>query len=988
MSNVFNPTIIFGLGRLGSETICKLRRELPADERASGNHVLVSVEVEDPSDVAQREIVARVGRSDAAEPGAGESPPPEMGSFRPDCAERSEDDDRVTVSVSTKMDDEDVARLRDLVVTEAWKLLRLGHLLEYSEAKSLSPPRFSVFVVADVGEPGVQQTLDELVRVVGRCLLIRYSHIFRPESSSCATPNFGIFPLLVLGGIRDETSRSRDGISRALRSLADTARRSSQWWSTGEGGASPQHNPIGRIALLDDQTTKYVLDRAEIISSLLGFLMMTLFCGNLGEARREDGVWPLARFFFGDPEDDRPKPTRAAPPLFATFGVATLDVAQHTVTSYVHNRLALSLIEGMRPDEPAPSAVTALRDVWDPAEIDRTLRGYGGDADSSTYQEDPERARSVLDEIEQRLSKLATELKSRCEPVEMTDSPERITNDKYSWPWYEGLAHTVKQTCREIEEQDLPRAGEEVDRRGLRLAHSRFAALRDRTDRWVWAEPQGWHRARQHLQELDRQAEKEARRAELQPDLPELPDTGPLKSALLHVRDLARSWPRRWRLWATCALAVFLLTVVFHFFPKWLYVRFIYENDVTAPVASGQVTGQVAGQVTGQVTDPRYEPPSWAANPMSFELPPSRTAARLVVDRPYVFLWLFLLFGALVGGYARHYHRKRKEEMDRAIWLLKNRMDDLVVGPGSSALQYFSKRVKFSRDLWIRKLLNRTIDQSREEIDRLNVIDRTLNQLAHHYREAQKRIGVRYVGPEEDEEDLSQIKGKLDDPLYRKLVSDETLTTLYDETVEDEAKRLEEHFQKEKNRSKPKVNGRSERQEWRENAPFADRGRLDGFIGSIIEEAGSEMRVLEQLLEDDRTDTHRDLGEAMQSFFADLAGKLSHAVELSTPEGSAQLTRLVLVPEDRAETFRELYGSIVQKAGLQQAHASRLEIVGSPDAERVHLLVGYSGLQIDDFRWLADSSAQGERRESSRVAKKTVSETIPAKQRPPEVKSD
>jgi hypothetical protein len=1011
MSRVFNPTFIFGLGRMGSEVVLRLQRDLAADATGRTNTVLARIELQAPDPHGQeKEITARitpVGQDFPLDPieGAEESPATgthaackghdahELQEKTPGPAKPAEAPlQSAHLVLSSALDDGGRKTLKAFTVAQAWRLLRLSHFLQYSESTSLLPPRFSVFVVADLGEAEVRRVIEPFLQTVGKCLLARYSHIFKPQGPEGEGANFGIYPLFVLGSIRSEDPGPRREISAVLTQVAALARQSAFWWSTDPKCALQRGPCIGRIALLDDQTTKYVLDRSEIVSTLLGFLSIALYCGDLSSARRDDGVWPLAAFFHGDPQAASPvSPAEGGGGLFATFGVATLDVAQQTVSAYVHNRLALCLVESMRPREPVESATMTLRDLWSPAAINERLKGYLADAPEKLDQPEGQ-PRSIQEQIEKRLHTLSEDLQNRCEAIALSDSPERITNDKYSWPWYENLAQSIQQTCADIEDDDLVKAGDEVDRRGLNLAHTRFDRLRERSNHWVWSEPQGWHRARQHLQELDAQIRREEQRFQLEPELPDLPDTEPLKGALLEVRDLARRWPRRWRLWASGAVAAVLLAVVFHFFPKWLYVRFAYQNDVYIPAASAQSlldrakgaaadgvkraerlaaakrTAAKRGAPPGYVPDPRYEPPGWLGNPMLFELPPTKWAAHFVVDRPYVFLWLTVLFGLLLGWFLRRYEKRKKAEMDRAIWLLKNRIDDLVQGPSQSAKNYFGRRIQFSRDLWIRRLLKRTADQAREEITRLNVVDQALGDLAHKYREAQKQIGVRYTGPEEDVEDLSQIRAMDPDPLYRRLLSSHTLVTLYEEAVENEGKRVLEFFEKQKMRSpggSQKTKGKKPaRPEWRENPPFADGQRLETFTAEVTAAAAGEVNVLEHLLADDGQEAQKELSAAMRRFFSELSCKLSHGVELRASTSSVAVTRLVLVPEAQSEIFTERYTAIMQDAGLQQAHGQRLQVIGSADAERVHLFVGYSGLQLGDFRWVesppSNSAPEGE----------------------------
>ena len=1000
MSDVFNPTLVFGVGRLGSEVVSRLRDELPVHgEAAASNSVLAVLELLDPETYENtQEITARVNvEASGSSPvsASNDSTRPVVNRERPnevtDGSLKIDEDGFNILRLSTGWSEQQATALSAFSYASARRLLRLSHFLNYSSADRLLPPRFSVFVVADLGESEVRKVLNPLIEVVGRTLLSRFSHIFNSRGPEGEPANFGVYPVLMLGGVRDEKTDNRAVISKTLKGLSETAKKSAEWWRVADMQRETEPPCVSRTVLLDDQTTKYVLDRSEIVSSIVGLMTIALFSGDFSDDHSEGGAWPLARFLQG-PEDTRRDlsiPGYDAP-VFATFGVGTMDVAQGVVNDYICNRFALYIIDSMRPEKPADSNLMDLRELWSPNEIDARLQGYGGgelnaegdttykDSNDSNDTEDT-RQRSVADRIERRLRGLAKNLTNRCEKIEAWDSPENITNNKYSRPWFEDLASHFKQTCKDIELQELPQAGEEVDRRGLSLARDRLDEVREKVDRWVWSEPQGWHRARQYLLELKGRANMEAQQFELEPHLPDLPDTEPVRQAVLEVRHRAQSWPRRKRVIFTAAFVALFLTLLFHFMPKWLYIRFVYENNTYIKQSKANSLSEKGKRLAargsteanrllklknapqgnapdGYVLDTRYDPPGLLGNPMLFKLPPRATAAHFVLDRPYVFIWLYLLFLFFMWIYFRSYLKKRQEEMDQAVRFLKNRIEDLVTSMSNSVRDYFGKRIKFSRDLWIRRLLNRIQDQATEEIARLNVVDRALIQLRHKYREAQKRLGIHYVGPEEDEEDLTGIRKSMSDSIYRRLLAPETLIEIYDETIGDEPNRLQDFFQTIRMGSSQREDSRFP--DWRDNAPFADGDRLNDYLENIVKEAGSNINVLERLLAEDESSSGTELAQAMQDFFSQLTGKLSHSVELSAPAGSYSVTRLLVLPRDRMESFKGIFSNIIKKVGLQQAHVERIKHVGSWDTERLHLFVGYSGLRLRDFRWLRDGSTK------------------------------
>jgi hypothetical protein len=954
MSAVSHPTFVFGVGRLGQEVLTRLSADLPSvGGAARANAVLAQLDLSDePADKLPDEIMARVDGAGGARshPDKGEAEP-------------------VTVlRLKAPLDKEAEARLRDFTLERALELLRLGHFLDYTEAGDLFRPNFSVFVVGDLGEEPVRKTVSDVVRTVGENLLTRYSHIFTPLD--VGGPNFGVYPVLVLGGVHEPDPDLRKQVTASVYQMARLAGDSSNWWNLLSEESRSARPCISRITLLDDQTEKYVLNRSEIISSVLSFLTMSLFSGDLRHAQRDVSVLPLANFLQGDPEKDDAT-GQVAKGRFATFGAATLDAAQKTAGGYVHNRVALAVLDAMRPDAPARPLGEGLRHLWSVKEMTGLLK-------SPTWSEQFEQeSGTIADRIHERLSGLSDDLKGRCPAVFLSDSPEEIVNHKYSWPWYEDLAGRFTHTCQELEERELPRAAEEIDRYGLALARKNGAELGEQVDKWVWSEPPGWHRARQHLQELGETVRREQSEFELEPDLPELPDTEPVRNAVLEVRRAARLWPRRWRMRITSAVAVLLLAALFHFLPKWVYVRFSYENTVYIkrpdPKTWKDKAGRLAGKAKdwaarrlgfkdekrdprvpeGYMKDPRYDPPGWLGNTMLFKLPPRDFVASILVDRPLVFVWLILLFGFLVGWVVRRHARKRQEEMDRAIWLLKNRIEELTVGASGSVRQYFEKRLKFSRDLWIRRLLDRTLDQAGEDIERLNVVDRALTQLRHRYREDQKRLGVRFGGPDEDIEDLSGLKSDKGDPIYRRMVDPETLQQLLRTVAPDPDKHAMDFFERQRLKQTKGEKETGRLPEWRDSAPFADGRILDGFLVEVMETHSAELNLLDQALrggaDKERT---AELARELNQFFSDLTGKLSHSVELSVPTGSVALTRLLVCPARHLDALKENFDRLTDETSLQDAHRAAIKFVGTEDTERLHLFVGYAGLPASAFRWL------------------------------------
>jgi hypothetical protein len=876
-------------------------------------------------------------------------------------------------------------------------------------------PSFSVFLVGDLGEQAVREALPAVLRAVGTSLLRRFSHIFTPASDE--GPNFGIYPILLLGGVHEGEGERGRIISDSVRQLGRLAVESAGWWHFAQPEQAPRWPCVGRIVLLDDQTQKYVLTREELVSSILSFLTLAMFCGDLRRLEPEDPAGPLREFLQGagpqvDDDPSRPAMDPDDPRLFATFGLATLDAAQGFASAYCRNRLALGIVDCMRPETPATQLGPTLEDLCSADKLGARLEGRSATARPTRAQ----------DQLTERLRKLETELVNQCVDVSTHDTPENLLHDKYSWPWFQQLSQRLTDTCRGIESEVLPLAADEIERQGLATARESFQTLAAEVDRQVWSGPTGWHEARQALVQVEAAASREQENHRLEPVIPELPDLQPVLGAVERVRDECTLWPRPRRLWFAALSSALLLTLLVHFVPKWVYVRVFYENTVPRPgtdlsiesaqkaraadpaakAAGGAPPAAAAASRSG--LDPRYDRPGWLGNPMRFELPPSRRLARLLVDRPTVLVWLLLLLCAGAAWWVRRYLRQRQARMAAAISDLRQRISALVVGggvppglaaapgarPATSAREYFDQRLRFSRDLWVRRLLERTIDQARDDLERLNLLDRALLQQRHRYREALEELGVRFTGPNEELEDLSAIGSAQGDLIYQRLVTGDTLATRFHEAFVDVLQQATACFE-ESNPARvstpaaPRTASadgaalRVSAPDWREKASFVDEARLDAFVAR---------EVAKQLEEDGKARDPLALAikggddQPVKRFFERLINKLSHSVEvLDTGDPAHPLSDLrccfVVAPEALKDELRTLLGDspppveappadpsagepptpVTGTGKVQAFRWGQVTFIGTPDLERLHLFVGYAPLQLAAFRWLSPAAA-------------------------------
>ena len=178
---VSNPTLILGLGDLGSQVLARLAYD--QQESEPSNAVLVAVKLIPPDEEEESdEIVARL-----------------VSTAQSSVNEQGQDGSIIEhITLCAPLSSADHDRVAALASDRAWNLLTLDHFLSYSPATDLMRPRLSVFVVADLAEEPVRQVLDGLVELISRTLLKRYSHIFSAPRQPGEQQNFGVYPILFL----------------------------------------------------------------------------------------------------------------------------------------------------------------------------------------------------------------------------------------------------------------------------------------------------------------------------------------------------------------------------------------------------------------------------------------------------------------------------------------------------------------------------------------------------------------------------------------------------------------------------------------------------------------------------------------------------------------------------------------------------------------------------------------------------------------------
>ena len=628
------------------------------------------------------------------------------------------------------------------------------------------------------------------------------------------------------------------------------------------------YEPIGRLLLVEEQSGRYLLGPKERVAAVASIVGLL----RTSEGRRLGGI--------GEPPDPRGP--------FVGFAAATLEVPAGDLQRFLHVRSTAALLEGLRqssglalPERQARIQTHLLvRAALDPR---RGLRDGAVD-----------------------LERIVREARPRPDipAFDLGTPPEKIRDVLFGWDWYRRQESEVRRFSDELESFQMPALVAEVDEQGTRLARELPRGLREAVDGWVWSGPRGWAEARECLSDIRARTEKveadiadEIRREEL----PEFPSFEPFEERFRALRAETERRPRPARLWFFGALLTLGATAILHPLPKWIWVRFLSGD---APLL-------------GQF---------WA-DPMAVALP---TLQSIFLDRPWVVMWLALIIGSLVAWRLRALMLDRHETLVAVRDEMAYRLRDLVSGERGSVLEYYLARLRFSYRLWQSRLLRRMLDTCDAEIERLDTVRLSFDQM-----ELAAREEIRRLAPDADAPAAPDV-------LYRTVRTPALFERAWAAVAETPEALSHAFFaQLVEDEAKAAVTTAGTPHAWRDAPPFADPERIAAFVKGRL-----ELREAPPPLSDAASAPVR---EALQSLLADVGEKLAPALETHRERIGLETRRVLLVPPGTGGLVDACVAAIRDKgadafaAGLQVA-----EVAGA--ADRVHLVVLEAGIPLDALR--------------------------------------
>jgi hypothetical protein len=433
-------------------------------------------------------------------------------------------------------DDAEAAAQVATIVQKAEGLLGFGAAVAADHGDERRPS-LDVFIVASLGDAGVDKRLPELVSSIAQRLLSRFSNIFPGHD----LPNLTVCPVVALIGVR------AGGLGAAARAALAELEKRAEGVSFRAGSGSP----VSRVFVIEQQASRYELTTAEVASTVLAFLRLCVGT----ELRHEE---PLRSFLRGAVDQRRDKA------LFASFGCATLELDLH---AYCVARGALEIVDGMRAASSAAvaeQAVFAQRLVPEPKQLVEEIGSPSGGEDLTAV------LRAHTPQVE-------------FPSIEEHDSPEQIRDVAYGWGWFEALERAVQAQVKRLDEREMDEVTRVADERGLRRLRRLQADVKGALREAEGAGPQGWAQALRLAEQVRDRARRfcrelgDALRAE---KLPAFPEPTEVESAFRRLREESTMRPRPYRMIFFGALTALVAGALLHHLPKWLVVS-IFAGKVS-----------------------------------------------------------------------------------------------------------------------------------------------------------------------------------------------------------------------------------------------------------------------------------------------------------------------------------------------------------------------------------------------------------------------
>lgn len=389
-------------------------------------------------------------------------------------------------------------------------MLDLEHFVEHTEPTDARGPRCDVLLIGDLSEPGVALAAPALAAALAAELRAEFHGILRSgEGALCVCP--------MLCAPRSADKEQMTAAARALSATADSL--------------DPQRRLDARVYLVEDQSGKYLLSRAELVRSFAAFLHLLLFAG-LRDA--ELGARSLI---------ERP-PNEGGP--FATFACATLELDHRSLARLSAIRLAREILRRMREGRELTIAEIAAESA--PLIPERTR------LETDLWQE------SSAGTLEKHLEPPAIDVPE----ITWQDSPEDIVERKFNALFQARAASRIRGFREDVERFKMDRLAAEIEKSGKATLERLTAALAERIARDVEAGPRGHARTLEILRDARTRAKglRDEVEAEIEsPDLSPFPSS-PLEAGVRAVHEAAFFRPRHFRMRAFGAIGILLSTVL------------------------------------------------------------------------------------------------------------------------------------------------------------------------------------------------------------------------------------------------------------------------------------------------------------------------------------------------------------------------------------------------------------------------------------------
>jgi hypothetical protein len=438
-----------------------------------------------------------------------------------------------------------------------------------------------------------------------------------------------------------------------------------------EVGKGGEVSPVSRVFVVEQQTARYELRRGEIVSTIAGFL--SLVAGT--DMREQEPLRSFLRSDLGQSRDKR---------LFASFGCATLELG---LSRYCIQRAAGELVEGMRAAAGAAAgehAAAADRLVPAPDDVVAALSApeHGDDLVALLRAHTPH---IDFPEIHER------------------DSPEQIRDIAYGWGWFDALEAAVKAQVERLDQREMDEVSRVADERGLARLRRLTGSIRRAIREAEASGPHGWAqalrlaeqvelRARRHVDDLSDSLRSEA--------LPAFPAPTAVESAFRELREESTLRPRPYRMVVFGVMVALMAAALLHHVPKWLVVCVIQRAISPFALAPSSMDVRVVG------------------------------FGHYLIDPPWVFLWLAMVFTTLALFALERRRRKRHAALlgardDLRAAVRRYLTDDV----GASVRRYYESRLRFSLRAWALRMLSRVRDLAAREVVRLSRVGTALDRL-------------------------------------------------------------------------------------------------------------------------------------------------------------------------------------------------------------------------------------------------------------------